>query len=200
MSVINIADVKILKNDCPFNTPFEFEITFECLGRLAEDLEFKVIYVVCPDDEKQDQELECVCVGPVPIGINKFVLEAPPPHANLIAEQDLLGVTAVLLHVSYMNCEFVRIGYLVNNEYLEEELKENPPSPPQIDRIYKCILAKKPRVTRFHINWDDPKATHYPRTLHPDDNREFTNNMAMDEDPSMLIHPQQPTPPNFMFS
>ncbi|KAJ1509198.1 Histone chaperone asf1, partial [Coelomomyces lativittatus] len=152
MSVINIADVKILKNDCLFNTNFEFEITFECLAKLAEDLEFKVIYVVCPHDEKQDQELECVSVGPVPIGINKFVLEAPPPNASLISEHDLLGVTAVLLHVSYMNCEFVRIGYLVNNEYGEEELKENPPSPPQIDRIYKSILADKPRVTRFHIN------------------------------------------------
>lgn len=30
--------------------------------------------------------------------------------------------------------EFIRVGYYVNNEYAEEELRDNPPDKPAIDR------------------------------------------------------------------
>lgn len=30
--------------------------------------------------------------------------------------------------------EFLRVGYYVNNEYLEDELRDNPPDVPLIDR------------------------------------------------------------------
>lgn len=43
-------------------------------GAVAE-LEWKVIYVGSAEDEKKDQELECVLVGPVVVGKNKFLLE-----------------------------------------------------------------------------------------------------------------------------
>ncbi|KAL7753780.1 Histone chaperone asf1 [Sorochytrium milnesiophthora] len=168
MSVVNIADVRILRNNCPFLEPFEFEISFECLQELKDDLDFKVIYVSSAVSEAKDQTLESVSVGPIPVGVNKFVLEAPPPNASLIDRNDLVGVTVVLLQVSYMGCEFVRIGYLVNNEYTEEELKENPPDPPVVEKLYKNILAEKPRVTRFHINWENPQATDYSLRIKSD--------------------------------
>ncbi|KNE59283.1 hypothetical protein AMAG_03590 [Allomyces macrogynus ATCC 38327] len=169
MSYVNITDVKILKNDQPFLAPFEFEITFECLSELKDDLDFKVVYVSSGTNEDKDQVLESVSVGPIPIGINKFVLEAPPPNPSAIDASDLLGVSVVLLQVSYMSSEFMRIGYLVNNEYADPALKAAPPALPVVDRIVKNLLADKPRVTRFHINWDDPQATYYPRKLLDDD-------------------------------
>lgn len=43
-------------------------------------------------------------------------------------------MTVVLLTCSYREREFIRIGYYVNNEYDTEELRENNPMPPQLDR------------------------------------------------------------------
>ena len=39
------------------------------------DLEWKVTYVGCAESEEHDQILEEVLVGPVPMGVNKFVLQ-----------------------------------------------------------------------------------------------------------------------------
>lgn len=71
------------------------------------------------------------------------------------AEQDAVGVTIVLLTCSYRGQEFVRVGYFINNDYTDPELKENPPARPLFDKLTRNILATKPRVTRFKINWDD---------------------------------------------
>ena len=67
---------------------------------------------------------------------------------------DIIGVTVILLTCSYLSREFVRVGYYVNVEYRDEELKENPPAQIQFEDLVRNILADKPRVTRFPINWD----------------------------------------------
>ena len=46
-----------------------------------------------------------------------------------------MGVTVVLLTCSYRNKEFIRVGYYVNNEYADPEMKENPPAIPQFDKV-----------------------------------------------------------------
>lgn len=38
-------------------------------------------------------------------------------------------------------------------------MRENPPAKPQFDKMTRNILASKPRVTRFKINWDDTNNT-----------------------------------------
>ena len=68
MSVVSLLGVKVLNNPASFNTPYEFEITFECLEQLRNgkdveacteasnstvrssqltntDLEWKLVYV-----------------------------------------------------------------------------------------------------------------------------------------------------------
>jgi hypothetical protein len=56
-------------------------------------------------------------VGPVPLGINRFVFQAPCPDVSKIPVNDLIGVTVVLITCSYRSHEFLRIGYYVNNDY-----------------------------------------------------------------------------------
>ncbi|KAJ3036590.1 Histone chaperone asf1 [Rhizophlyctis rosea] len=165
MSLANIVNVEILNNPCTFYDNFIFEITFEVIAELKEDLEFKVVYVGSAGDEKYDQTLESVMVGPVPVGTSKFRLEAPSPKPENIPPFDVVGVTVVLLQCFYRNREFVRVGYYVNNDYVDEQLKDqldafleqHPSSPPQIefDKLQRSVLADKPRVTRFNIKWDD---------------------------------------------
>ena len=85
---------------------------------------------------------------------SSFPLKADPPNPDLIPPEDLLGVTVVLITCSYKEKEFIRVGYYVNNGYDDQALQEDPPPKPVYDRIVRNVLAEKPRVTRFNIDWD----------------------------------------------
>ena len=102
---------------------------------------------------EHDQELDSLLVGPVPVGVNKFIFEADSPNLKRIPDSEILGVTVILLSCSYDDREFVRVGYYVNNEYDSEEMNAEPPSKVDIKRVRRNVLAEKPRVTRFAIKW-----------------------------------------------
>lgn len=155
MSIVSLLNVSVLNNPAPFTDPYKFEITFECLEPLKQDLEWKLTYVGSSTSFEHDQELDSLLVGPVPVGVNKFVFEADPPSPDLIPASELVSVTVILLSCSYADREFVRVGYYVNNEYDSEELRQNPPNKVQIEHIVRNVLAEKPRVTRFNIVWDN---------------------------------------------
>jgi len=177
-----VTNVQILDNPTCFTNPLQFEISFECVRELKEDLEWRVIYVGSSESEEHDQELDSVLLGPIKQGVNKFVFQVDPPDENKIPKQDLLGVTVILLTCAYRNREFVRVGYYVNNEDPDApapqeldaaqlgsteqganpfEFQPIPVQQPQpvrdidIRRVQRNILADKPRITEFSIPWDD---------------------------------------------
>jgi histone chaperone ASF1 len=80
-------------------------------------------------------------------------LKADPPDPSKIREEDIIGVTVLLLTCSYLGQEFIRVGYYVNNDYDDEQLREEPPQRVILDRVQRNILADKPRVTKFPINF-----------------------------------------------
>lgn len=43
----------------------------------------------------------------------------------------------------------------MNNYYADQEMNENPPMKPEIEKLVRHILVEKPRVTKFQIDWDD---------------------------------------------
>ena len=163
MSCINVNACRVLNNPAPFATPLQFECEFECRSPLKDDLEWKLIYVGSAEDEQHDQELESVLVGPVEMGINRFIFQGDCPDPSLIPKEDVVGVTVVLVTCSYNDQEFIRIGYYVQNEWTNPAW--NPPdgSPPEdilsgpidVSMVQRNILSDKPRVTRFHICWDE---------------------------------------------
>ncbi|KAJ6853683.1 putative histone chaperone ASF1A [Iris pallida] len=153
MSAVNITNVTVLDNPAAFLNPFQFEISYECLVPLKDDLEWKLIYVGSAEDETYDQLLESVLVGPVNVGNYRFVFEADPPDPAKIRDEDIIGVTVLLLTCSFLGQEFIRVGYYVNNDYGDEQLREEPPAKVLIDRVQRNILADKPRVTKFPINF-----------------------------------------------
>ena len=87
------------------------------------------------------------------MGVNKFLFRADPPDLSRIPNSEIIGVTVILLSCSYEDREFVRVGYYVNNEYVDEALALEPPAKPVIEKVQRQILAEKPRVTRFAIKW-----------------------------------------------
>ncbi len=104
--------------------------TLSHLFYLSVDLEWKVVYVGNHEDNAYDQVLEELSVGPVPVGVNRFVLQTSVgmidhsfihsfthtysltllsgPNANNILNEHLIGVTVILLSCSYMNQKFVQ--------------------------------------------------------------------------------------------
>mmetsp|Transcript_31052 Transcript_31052/g.35374 ORF Transcript_31052/g.35374 Transcript_31052/m.35374 type:complete len:210 (+) Transcript_31052:128-757(+) len=175
MSLVNVTNVVVLDNPTQFTNPFQFEITFECIQDLSDDLEWKMIYVGSSESSDYDQILEEVLVGPVTAGCHKFVLQADAPDVSKLHD-GILGVTVVLITCSYHDHEFVRIGYYINNnepgnETEEERLLMNSDDEDDEDRnmfetsrqhidlsrVTRTILADKPRVTRFSIAWDEKR-------------------------------------------
>jgi len=160
MALVNVVSVKLLNNPTLFNNPFEFQITFECSAPgIKGELDWKLVYVGSAGDSTHDQNLDCVSVGPVAIGKSEFVFEAPAPDPSRIPVKDLMDVTAILLSCSYLDKEFIRIGYYVNIDYGDnKDLNENPPDTPVIDKLVRNVLQDKPLVTRYQIPWsDDPQ-------------------------------------------
>ncbi len=94
----------------------------------------------------------------------RFNFECKPPEFSKIPKHEIVGVTAILLTCSYNEQEFFRVGYYINNFYEEQELNENPPDSPILDKLTRHILLEKPRVTRFQIDWDIIKTISAPGT------------------------------------
>lgn len=84
MAKIHITNVVVLDNPSSFSNPFQFELTFECIEELKEDLEWKMIYVGSAESEDYDQVLDTIYVGPVPVGRHIFVFQADPPDVTRI--------------------------------------------------------------------------------------------------------------------
>ncbi|KAJ2366839.1 Histone chaperone asf1, partial [Coemansia sp. RSA 2610] len=162
MSLVKILNVNIIDPTAAFLAPYKLEITFECIEQLKDDLEFKLIYVCSGKSSTLDQELESLFVGPVPVGINKFVLEAAAPDATKIPGDSVLDLSVIMLRCDYMSRTYTRIGYYVHSAYTDEALQANPPAAPALDKVQRSILAEKPRVTQFTINWEDPTQDEQP--------------------------------------
>ncbi|EFJ23001.1 hypothetical protein SELMODRAFT_232645 [Selaginella moellendorffii] len=158
MSAINITNVTVLDNPSMFLKPFQFEISYECLIPLKDDLEWKLIYVGSAEDEKYDQVLESVLVGPVNVGNYRFLFQADPPEWTKIPDEDILGVTVLLLTCSYLGQEFIRVGYYVSTEYADDSLNLEPPAKVLINQVRRTVLAEKPRVTKFPMAFNAPLA------------------------------------------
>ncbi|KAK9815498.1 hypothetical protein WJX72_004699 [[Myrmecia] bisecta] len=154
MAAINVTAVQVLDNPSLFGNPLQFDIQYECVYDLQDDLEWKLIYVGSAESEKYDQVLDSVLVGPVAPGNYRFVFQADAPDQSKLPPEDVVGVTLILLTCSYRGKEFIRVGYYVNNEYYDEELRESPPENPMFDRLVRNILADKPRVTKFPVEFD----------------------------------------------
>lgn len=79
--------------------------------------------------------------------------QTAPPDPAKIPTADLLGVTVVLITCSYKSREFIRVGYYVNNELVEEDVSTSGESAIDTSKIRRNIMAENPRVTRFSIEW-----------------------------------------------
>jgi len=178
MAKVQDCNVEVIDNPTQFMKQFAFEITFECIEDLPDDLEWKMTYVGSAESEDYDQILDTVDVGPVPKGRHKFVFTADPPNPEKIPVSEVVGVTVILLTCSYRAQEFISFGYFVSNEYTDPELQETPPEKPDFDKLERNILASKPRVINHKINWDNASTS----TDNPSSEKETDSQSTLTEE------------------
>ena len=176
MSSINILNIIPKTTINKFTDPFSFEIIFEVLSELTKEMEWKMIYIGSAEDKKYDQILETIEIdGPFQLGSMKFEFIGDAPDISKIPESEILGVTAIILCYSYSNQEFFRCGYYLNNLYDNEEMNLNPPEKVDKNHILRSLLADKPRITRFDIDWDNDVNKNYEQEKDINKNYMFQN-------------------------
>ncbi|KAJ7971255.1 histone chaperone ASF1B-like [Quillaja saponaria] len=111
-------------------------------------LEWKLIYVGSTEDETYDQLLESVLVGPVK---ETIFLYFRPTRPIKDSGRRYNWCHSASVDRLYLGQEFVRVGYYVNNDYDDEQLREKPNPKVLIDKVE--TFSDKPRVTEFPINF-----------------------------------------------
>lgn len=104
MSVVNLTNVVVHNNPCPFSAEFQFEIDFEVLGGMEDEIEWKLTWISSVDDNGFDQLLDSVVLDPMALGTYKIMFNADPPNMALIPANEVLGVTGILLVAEYSTC------------------------------------------------------------------------------------------------
>ncbi|KAF4695488.1 ASF1 anti-silencing function 1, variant 2 [Perkinsus olseni] len=156
MSIVSVTEVSLVgDNPCKASDKLSFEIQFEALKELKEDLEWAMVYVADANDSSKDQELDTVELGPVEVATMKFTFEAPAPDLTKVAKEDVLDVTGLFISASYQTREFCRIGFYLKHEYDNEEMNNEPPEEIDFTRLLRKVDVENPRITKYVINWDE---------------------------------------------
>lgn len=130
-------------------TNTQFDIEFACVAAISSYINWQVCYVGSATSHDYDQILANVLVGPIEIGVNRFVLRADPPKKNDDISPEDFSYTVIMLEAFYKEQEFIRIGYYVSNT-IPEDAGDNPdPS-----KIIREILIEDTTVHQSQIKWD----------------------------------------------
>lgn len=84
------------------------------------------------------------------------------------------------------------MGYYVNNDYDDEQLKEEPPQKVIIDRVQRNILSDKPRVTKFPINFHPENSESGEQPPPPDQPARPDGNVELVAPPELQNEQQGP--------
>ncbi|KAM3145473.1 hypothetical protein pb186bvf_002517 [Paramecium bursaria] len=153
--LVNITNIVVGGKQEKFQSSITFDITFEVLQDMPDEIEWSLVYIGAPKDERYDQVLDSFSMGPLVKGTMQFqLISDPPDYKKIPTKEDLFGITAIILSVSYKSQEFFRVGYYVYNNYTSQENIENEPAEIIIEDISRQILCDKPRITRFDIDWN----------------------------------------------
>lgn len=102
MSVVNLTNVVVHNNPCPFGAEFQFEIEFGVLGCMEDEIEWKLTYIGSVDSPQEyDQVVDSVVLDPMNPGGYKILFNSDPPNLALIPPSEVLGVTGLLLAAEY---------------------------------------------------------------------------------------------------
>jgi len=148
MSFFEILSVKVKKNLVKINENFEFEIFFEIKKILEKNLNLKVVYIISPKKEENNQELETFQISTKKIGKFRLVLKIRPPNFKGITKENIIGINVILFTIFLKKKAVTNVGYYVSNEEIgnSDNIDNNYF---QEENIVRNILENEPRITHF---------------------------------------------------
>jgi len=148
MSFFEILSVKVKKNLVKINENFEFEIFFEIKKILEKNLNLKVVYIISPKKEENNQELENFQISTKKIGKFRLVLKIRPPNFKGITKENIIGINVILFTIFFEKKAVTNVGYYVSNEEIgnSDNIENNYF---QEENIVRNILENEPRITHF---------------------------------------------------
>jgi hypothetical protein len=149
---IRVDNVIVVKPKALFSDDILFDVTLDCTVPIATSIRWEVEWVGSVTNHDFDQILANVCVGPIEVGLSRFVLRADPPVITKIPPEDL-PLTMIALKGFYRGAsendqEFIRIGYYVVNRAPEDAGEF--PDPTTVERE---ISIEEPIVHQLPIKW-----------------------------------------------
>ena len=146
---ISIDKVTVVQPKGLFTDDIKFDIEFECTSPIADYIKWEVIYCGSALSHDYDQILTTANVGPIEVGMNRFVLVASPPKIESIPFDEIV-LSVILLNAYYKDQEFIRIGHFVSNDIPQEATSVDQLDVSTIERV---IDTEKPTVHISQINW-----------------------------------------------
>lgn len=138
--------IEVEKKVCNISDPFEFKVTFDCLSDIAEGtVEWKIVYVSCPDDRTFDQILLCKNYGAFPEGTHTITLKSEPLNMKLIPQEQLEGISFVLLTGIKQEESYYQTVFTVDNNYVNVSEKIDSPK----IKLQRTILTRSQKVFFF---------------------------------------------------
>ncbi|KAH8059361.1 hypothetical protein JL722_5384 [Aureococcus anophagefferens] len=124
MSIVDVLEVKyVSENPSAFDAPLRFEVTFECLDSLEDDLEWKIVYKFRGDR-----------LGVTVVSITCAYLDQPFVSVGY-----------------YVNNEYFAPGAGPREGGAAVPPEDAPPDF-GAERVFRNLCADQPRVTRYAIN------------------------------------------------
>lgn len=146
---IAIDKINIVNPNGVFTDNILIDIEFECTSPIPDYIKWEVTYCGSATIHECDQTLITAHVGPIEVGMNRFVLNAKPPKADKIPFEDL-NLSGIIVKGYYRDQEFIRVGHFVTNEI--------PPEATSIEQldlstIPRYIDVKEPNIQISQIIW-----------------------------------------------
>ncbi|MES1922518.1 Histone chaperone asf1, partial [Bonamia ostreae] len=161
-AMIDLKKITLVnENQIKYRDPFLLHLELHCYepGLPPNSTIIFDISFVSPSNEKEfEQKLGKFEIGSIRTGFNTFDLKVEGPDHSIVPEVDRFDISALIISCSYLDQEFVRVGYFVSF-YVAEEMKEQIETMEKIsvEDVRRKILENDVRVTRFSIDWNKSK-------------------------------------------
>ena len=156
MEKIRVTNINLSGEPAKFTDSIKLVIEFDALAIPKFPLEWKFIYVGSVESSEYDQVLEQLTILVEQVGKLSFEVNVPPPIWKKIPTlDDLLSPSAFMVSALYLEQEFFRASYYVNNIYTlvtDEIITENNFG---IQFVERSINSKDPRIGLADIDWND---------------------------------------------
>lgn len=152
--IVQLLEIELL-GDNPGNycSPLKWRVRVDSASALPVPISIGFVWVGSCTSSDYDQVLDTFDVGPLYQGLTEFELECDSPNPEEVPQDELVGLTILIISFQFRQQEFLRVAYYTQVAYLDPSLNENPPIPIKKELLGRFITMAQPVVTATPINW-----------------------------------------------